>query len=273
MKKLAILLIILSLALAACGGGDSDSDADAENANPTEQPTSVTTEEATEEAPAETDATEEAVMTEEADMTEEAMEQSADEDATEEAMEETVDEDATEEAMEEAMDADATEEADATDEGSDVIASGPVVISGFESLEEGCPTLFQFQYPPSWTILRSGGARVTFEIATDSGVSEGLIEYRGGVAPNQIETNYQRVADLDTTTLIYTLVFDGQEYPVYKDDRTTNSGPVNYYYFFLPGRNLADNVRMTIQPTDSGDFPPDEEMIQVFSTVVPNSCF
>ncbi len=260
MKKLAILLIILILALAACGGGGDDSDSDSDNGN--EQ---TATEITPSEEPA--DATEVVEASSEADATEEAMEATAEMDATEEAMEQ----------MESTAEMDATEEAsveiDATEEASDSTASEPVVISGFTSFEEGCPTLFQFQYPPSWTITRSGAARVTFEVALDSGVSTGLIEYRGGIAPNQIETNYQRFADLDTTTLVYTMNFDGTEFPVYLDERSGSSGPVQYYYFFLPGRTLADNIRMTLQPTDGGEFPPQDEMVQVFSTIVPNSCF
>lgn len=284
MKKLAILLIILILALAACGGGSDDSDSGSNSGN--EQ---TATEVAPTDEPA--DATEVMEASPEADMTEEAMEATAEMDApmdaTEEAMEQmeaTAEMDATEEsdvemdATEEAAeDMEATEEADvemdATEEASDTSSGGPVTISGFTSFEEGCPTLFQFQYPPSWTITRSGGARVTFEVALDSGVSEGLIEYRGGIAPNQIETSYQRFADLDTTTLVYTMNFDGAEFPVYLDERSGSRGPVEYYYFFLPGRTLADNVRMTLQPTDGGEFPPQDEMVQVFSSIIPNSCF
>lgn len=264
MKKLAILLIILILALAACGGGSDDSDSGSNSGN--EQ---TATEVAPTDEPA--DATEVMEASPEAEMTEEAMEATAEMDAPMDATEEAM------EQMEATAEMDATEESDvemdATEEASDTSSGGPVTISGFTSFEEGCPTLFQFQYPPSWTITRSGGARVTFEVALDSGVSEGLIEYRGGIAPNQIETSYQRFADLDTTTLVYTMNFDGAEFPVYLDERSGSRGPVEYYYFFLPGRTLADNVRMTLQPTDGGEFPPQDEMVQVFSSIIPNSCF
>lgn len=283
MRKLYILLLILILALAACGGDDDDSDNGASSANDT---TEQTTDESTDtEEEATTEDTTDADTEEDADATEEATDEDTtdadaeDADATEEATDDdTVDADDEDmEATEEATD-DNTEDTDseeATDEDTEDIESAsvdePVVVSGFQTFEEGCPARFQFQYPTNWTITSSGG-RILFDVATDDGVVDAQFEYRGGVAPNQQESTQERFANAASTEQVYTLMYDDVEYPVFRESRTLSGGDVRYYLFILPGNFLIDNIRLVVESTDSGEFPSEDDVIAMISTIVPNRC-